>query len=89
MPAEYGAPQVGVALMHRASVFASGENLGAGRIHFHRAMKYLAVTNKYPPAKPGVFLMRAKPYVTSPRVSSRKYGLPAARVSLPATRKRV
>ena len=46
MPAEYGAPQVGVALMRRASVFASGENLGAGRIHFRRAMKYLAVTKK-------------------------------------------
>ena len=45
--------------------------------------------NKYPPAKPGVFPMRAKPYVTSARVSSRKYGLPAARVLLPATRKRV
>ena len=46
MPAEYGAPQVGVALIRRASVFASGENLGAGKIHFRRAMKYLAVTKK-------------------------------------------
>ena len=45
--------------------------------------------NKYPPAKPGVFHMRAKPYVTSPRVSSRKYGLPAAKDLLLATRKRV
>lgn len=45
--------------------------------------------NKYPPAKPGVFHMRAKPYVISPRVPSRKYGLPAAKVLLLATRKRV
>ena len=45
--------------------------------------------NKYPPAKPGVFHRRAKPYVSSPRVTSRKYGLPAARILLPATRKRV
>ena len=41
------------------------------------------------PCKPGVFHMRAKPYVTSPRVSSRKYGLPAAKDLLLATRKRV
>ena len=46
-------------------------------------------SNKYPPAKPGVFHMRAKPYITSPRVSSRKYGLPAAKDLLLATRKRV
>ena len=28
------------------------------------------VTNKNPPAKPGVFIMRAKPYVNSLRVTS-------------------
>ena len=45
--------------------------------------------NKYPPAKPGVFHRRAKPYVSSPRVTSRKYDLPAAKTLLLATRKRV
>ena len=31
------------ALLRRTSVFASGENLGAGRIHFARAFKYRRV----------------------------------------------
>ena len=44
--------------------------------------------NKYPPAKPGVFHMRTKPYVTSKRVPSRKYDLTAAKVLLLAARKR-
>ena len=34
-----GAPQSGAALMRRTSVFAKGENLGAGGIHFRRALK--------------------------------------------------
>ena len=45
--------------------------------------------NKYPPGKAGGISQTAKPYVSSPRITSRKYGLPAARVLLPATRKRV
>ena len=36
-------------------------------------------TNKYPPAKPGVFHRRVKPWNTSARVTSRWYGLPAAK----------
>lgn len=35
--------------------------------------------NKYPPAKPGVFHRRVKPWNTSARVTSRWYGLPAAK----------
>ena len=35
--------------------------------------------NKYPPAKLGGFHKRVKPYVTSTRVPSRKYGLSTAR----------
>ena len=42
-----------------------------------------------PPVKPGVLHMRAKPYVTSMRVPPRKYGLPAAKALLLATRERV
>lgn len=52
------------------------------KIHSHRQLW----ANKNPPAKPGVFHMRAKPYVTSKRVSSRKYGLTAAKVLLLAAR---
>ena len=36
-------------------------------------------TNKYPPAKPGVLHRRVKPWITSARVTSRWYGLPAAK----------
>ena len=35
--------------------------------------------NKYPPAKPGVLHRRVKPWITSARVTSRWYGLPAAK----------
>ena len=35
--------------------------------------------NKYPPAKPGVLHKRVKPWITSARVTSRWYGLPAAK----------
>lgn len=35
--------------------------------------------NKYPPAKPGVFHRRVKPWNTSARVTSRWYGLPVAK----------
>ena len=41
-----GAPHGGAALMRRTSVFARGENLGAGGIHFRRALKCLTVTKK-------------------------------------------
>ena len=44
--------------------------------------------NKQPPAKPGVLHIRAKPWNTSLRVSSRKYDLPAAKNLLLAARKR-
>ena len=37
------------------------------------------ITNKYPPAKPGVLHRRVKPWITSARVTSRWYGLPAAK----------
>ena len=37
------------------------------------------VPNKYPPAKPGVLHRRVKPWITSARVTSRWYGLPAAK----------
>ncbi len=46
------------------------------------------VGNKQPPAKPGVLHIRAKPWNTSLRVSSRKYDLPAAKNLLLAARKR-
>ena len=36
-----------VALLRRTSVFASGENLGAGRIHFARAFKYRRVKQAF------------------------------------------
>ena len=36
-------------------------------------------TNKYPPAEPGVLHRRVKPWNTSARVTSRWYGLPAAK----------
>ena len=39
MPRECGAPHGGAALLRRTSVFATGENLGAGGIHFRRALK--------------------------------------------------
>jgi len=48
----------------------------------------ISTTKRNPPAKPGVLHRRAKPYVTSKRVSSRKYGLTPARDLLLATRKR-
>ena len=64
----------------------SSEDWSAGS---HAAPQWNVYCNNEPPAKPGDFLMRAKPYVTSPRVSSRKYGPPAARVLLLATRERV
>ena len=35
--------------------------------------------NKYPPAKPGVFHRRVKPWNTSARITSRWYGLPVAK----------
>ena len=41
---------------------------------------YRTANNNYPPAKPGVLHRRAKPWNTSARVTSRWYGLPAARV---------
>ena len=43
--------------------------------------------NKNPPAKPGVFHRRAKPFVTSGTRTARWYGLPAA-ILLLAARKR-
>ena len=39
MPAEQGVPHSGAALLRRTSVFAEGENLGAGGIHFRRAFE--------------------------------------------------
>ncbi len=39
MPGERGAPHGGAALLRRTSVFAWGENLGAGGIHFRRAFE--------------------------------------------------
>ena len=48
----------------------------------------ILLLNKQPPAKPGVLHIRAKPWNTSLRVSSRKYDLPAAKNLLLAARKR-
>ena len=48
---------------------------------------FTLLKNKYPPAKPGVFHRRVKPFITSVRVTSRKYVLTAAKVLLLATRK--
>ena len=39
MPAEQGVPHSGAALLRRTSVFAEGENLGAGGLHFRRAFE--------------------------------------------------
>ena len=39
IPWKDGAPQRGAALMRRTSVFAIGENLGVGGIHFRRAFE--------------------------------------------------
>ena len=58
----------------------------ADRAQERRSMKKTA--NKQPPAKPGVLHIRAKPWNTSLRVSSRKYDLPAAKNLLLAARKR-
>ena len=45
-----------------------------------RAARHSFSINNYPPAKPGGLHRRAKPWNTSARVTSRWYGLPAARV---------
>ena len=39
IPVEHGAPHGGAALVRRTSVFAWGENLGAGGIDFRRELK--------------------------------------------------
>ena len=39
IPGKDGAPHGGAALLRRTSVFAIGENLGAGGIHFRRAFE--------------------------------------------------
>ena len=44
----------------------------------HSPSEWFSRYNKYPPAKPGVFHRRAKPYATSARVTSRWYGLTLA-----------
>ena len=50
-------------------------------LHFHAFPSHFSPRgdNKYPPAKPGVFHRRVKPWNTSARVTSRWYGLPAAK----------
>lgn len=51
-----------------------------------KCRKKLRITNKNPPAQPGVFHRRVRPFDTSLHVTSCEYDLPAAKVLLLATR---
>ena len=49
MPRKCGAPHGGAALLRRTSVFAKGENLGAGAIHLPRADEIIGVPARRKP----------------------------------------
>ena len=73
-------------LKERTGFGKGGEKNFEGTVTDLQMSSYLIIrdfrqklNNKYPPAKPGVFHRRAKPWNTSARVTSRWYGLPAAR----------
>ena len=61
MPDKTGAPHGGAALLRRTSVFAEGENLGAGRIHFARAFEILQDSIKITTPLGVVIFMEATP----------------------------
>ena len=57
----------------------SSAEFTAGALGRHGNPRAGVSQNKYPPAKPGVLHRRVKPWITSARVTSRWYGLPAAK----------